>query len=35
LPRLILAFAAGFSSLIPATLAEAVMAISQMNKWKA
>jgi hypothetical protein len=34
-PRMILAFAAGFSSLVPAILAEAVMAISQMKKWKA
>lgn len=34
-PRLILAFAAGFSSLVPATLAEAVMALSQMKRWKA
>jgi len=34
-PMLILAFAAGFSSLIPATLAEAVMALSQMKRWKA
>jgi len=34
-PRLILAFAAGVSSLIPAILAEAVMALSQMKRWKA
>ena len=34
-PRLILAFAAGFSSLVPAILAEAVMALSQMKRWKA
>jgi hypothetical protein len=33
-PRMILAFAAGFSSLVPAILAEAVMALSQMRKWK-
>jgi hypothetical protein len=34
-PRMILAFAAGFSSLVPAILAEAVMALSQMKRWKA
>ena len=34
-PRMILAFAAGFSSLVPAILVEAVMALSQMKKWKA
>ena len=34
-PRMILAFAAGFSSLVPAILAEAVVAISQMKTWKA
>ena len=34
-PRMILAFAAGFSSLVPAILAEAVMALWQMNTWKA
>jgi hypothetical protein len=34
-PRLILAFAVGFSSLIPAILAEAVMAMTQMKRWKA
>lgn len=33
-PRMILAFAAGFSSLVPAILAEAVMALSQMRQWK-
>jgi hypothetical protein len=33
-PRMIIAFAAGFSSLVPAILAEAVMALSQMRKWK-
>ena len=34
-PRMILAFAAGFSSLVPAILAEAVVAILQMTTWKA
>ena len=34
-PRMILAFAAGFSSLVPAILAEAVVAFSQMKTWKA
>jgi hypothetical protein len=34
-PRMILAFAAGFSSLVPAMLAEAAMALSQMKRWKA
>ncbi len=34
-PRMILAFAAGFSSLVPATLAEAVVALIQMKTWKA
>jgi hypothetical protein len=34
-PRMILAFAAGFSSLVPAILAEAVVAILQMKTWKA
>ena len=34
-PGMILAFAAGFSSLVPAILAEAVVAISQMKTWKA
>ena len=34
LPRMILAFVAGFSSLILAFLAEAAMAISQMKQWK-
>jgi len=33
-PRMILAFVAGFSSLVLAILAEAVMAISQMKQWK-
>jgi len=33
-PRLILAFVAGFSSVIPAFLIEAVRALSQMRKWK-
>ena len=33
--RMILAFAAGFSSLVPAILAEAVVALSQMKRWKA
>jgi len=33
-PRLILAFAAGFSSLVPAMLAEAVLAMAQMKRWK-
>jgi hypothetical protein len=32
--RMILAFAAGFSSLVPAILVEAVMALSQMRQWK-
>jgi len=34
LPRMILAFMAGFSSLILAILIEAAMALSQMKKWK-
>jgi ATP synthase I chain len=34
-PRMILAFAAGFSSLVPAILAETAMALSQMKRWKA
>ncbi len=34
-PRMILAFAAGFSSLVPAMLAEAVVALAQMKRWKA
>jgi hypothetical protein len=34
LPRMILAFVAGFSSLILAILIEAAMALSQMKKWK-
>jgi hypothetical protein len=33
-PRMVLAFVAGFSSVIPAFLIEAVMAIAQMKKWK-
>jgi len=33
-PRMILAFVAGFSSLVLAVLAEAVIAVSQMKKWK-
>jgi len=33
--RMILAFAAGFSSLVPAILAEAIVALSQMKRWKA
>jgi hypothetical protein len=33
-PRMVLAFVAGFSSVIPAFLIEAVMAIAQMRKWK-
>jgi hypothetical protein len=33
-PRMILAFAAGFSSLVPAILAETVVGLSQMRKWK-
>jgi len=33
-PRMILAFVAGFSSLILAILAEAAMAVSQMKQWK-
>lgn len=33
-PRMILAFVAGFSSVIPAFLIEAVGALSQMRKWK-
>jgi hypothetical protein len=33
-PRMILAFAAGFSSVIPAFLLEAVMALSKMRTWK-
>jgi hypothetical protein len=33
-PRMILAFVAGFSSLILAFLIEAVLAVSQMKKWK-
>jgi hypothetical protein len=33
-PRMILAFVAGFSSLILAFLAEATMAVSQMKQWK-
>jgi hypothetical protein len=34
LPRMILAFVAGFSSLVLAILAEAVMAVSQLKQWK-
>lgn len=34
LPRMILAFVAGFSSLVLAILIEAVGALSQMKKWK-
>jgi hypothetical protein len=34
-PRMILAFVAGFSSLILAILAEAAIALSQMKQWKA
>jgi hypothetical protein len=34
LPRMILAFVAGFSSLILAILIEAVTALSQMKQWK-
>jgi uncharacterized membrane protein len=33
-PRMILAFVAGFSSVVPAFLIEAVGALSQMRKWK-
>ena len=33
-PRMILAFVAGFSSLILAILAEAAVAVSQMKQWK-
>jgi hypothetical protein len=33
-PRMILAFVAGFSSLILAFLVEAALAVSQMKKWK-
>jgi len=33
-PRMILAFVAGFSSLILAILAEAAIALSQMKQWK-
>ncbi len=33
-PRMILAFVAGFSSLILAFLIEAAVAVSQMKKWK-
>jgi hypothetical protein len=33
-PRMILAFVAGFSSLILAFLIEASLAVSQMKKWK-
>jgi 4-amino-4-deoxy-L-arabinose transferase-like glycosyltransferase len=33
-PRMILAFAAGFSSIILAIFIEAVMAISEMKQWK-
>jgi hypothetical protein len=33
-PRMILAFVAGFSSLILAILVEASMAVSQMKQWK-
>ena len=33
-PRMILAFVAGFSSVIPAFLIETVMALSQMRQWK-
>jgi hypothetical protein len=33
-PRMILAFVAGFSSLILAFLIEAALAVSQMKKWK-
>ncbi len=33
-PRMVLAFVAGFSSVIPAFLIEAVMAIAQMKQWK-
>jgi ATP synthase I chain len=34
LPRMILAFVAGFSSLVLAILIEAATALSQMKKWK-
>jgi hypothetical protein len=34
LPRMILAFVAGFSSLVLAILVEAVIAFSQMKQWK-
>ena len=34
-PRMLLAFVAGFSSLILAFLIEAAMALSQMRRWKA
>jgi hypothetical protein len=33
-PRMILAFVAGFSSLVLAILAEAAIAVSQMKQWK-
>jgi hypothetical protein len=33
-PRMILAFVAGFSSLVLAVLAESGIAVSQMKKWK-
>jgi ATP synthase I chain len=33
-PRMILAFVAGFSSLVVAILVEASMAVSQMKQWK-
>jgi hypothetical protein len=33
-PRMILAFAAGFSTLILAFMAEAIIGISQMKQWK-
>jgi hypothetical protein len=34
LPRMILAFVAGFSSLVLAILGEATIAVSQMKQWK-
>jgi hypothetical protein len=34
LPRMILAFVAGFSSLVLAIFVEAAMAVSQMKQWK-
>jgi hypothetical protein len=34
LPGMILALAAGFSSIVPVFMAEAVMGLSQMRKWK-